>query len=95
MTAQTNYLKIDKTFTKEKEVNIKELQNKIYELSNKLYELENNNNNQIDNNVEDKKYKKNRYDMIFKLNKNTYQKPWETTLIKYNILYDKQLKNYF
>ena len=71
MTAQTNYLKIDKTFTKEKEVNIKELQNKIYELSNKLYELENNNNNQIDNNVEDKNTKK--IDMIFKLNKNTYQ----------------------
>ena len=93
MTAQTNYLKIEKTFTKEKEDNIKELQNKIYELSNKLYELENNNNNQIDNNVEDKNTKK--IDMIFKLNKNTYQKPWETILIKYNILYDEQLKNYF
>ena len=84
-----------KHLLKKKKTILKNNKNKIYELSNKLYELENNNNNQIDNNVEDKKYKKNRYDMIFELNKNTYQKPWETTLIKYNILYDEQLKNYF
>jgi hypothetical protein len=86
LTAQTNYLKIDKSNTKEeKDTIITDLQNKIYDLQN---------NNQIEVKIEDKKYKKNRYDIIFKLNSNPDQKPREDTLKKYNIKYDEQLKKY-
>ena len=86
LTAQTNYLKIDKSNTKEeKDTIITDLQNKIYDLQN---------NNQIEVKIEDKKYKKNRYDIIFKLNSNPDQKPREDTLKKYNIKYDGQLKKY-
>ena len=52
-----------KHLLKKKKTILKNNKNKIYELSNKLYELENYNNNQIDNNVEDKNTRKNRYDI--------------------------------
>ena len=85
MTAQTNYLKISNTESKEdKEDVINSLHNEIYNLKN--------NNTQID--INDKKYKKQRYDIIYKLNTIKGSKPRENTLIKYNITYDPINKIY-
>ena len=85
LTAQTNYLKVSNTESKkDKEDLINSLQNEIYNLKN--------NNTQID--INDKKYKKQRYDIIYKLNTIKGSKPRENTLINYNITYDPINKKY-
>ena len=77
LTAQTNYLKISNDTKEDKEDIINNLQTEIYNLKN-------NNNTQVD--IKDKKYKKQRYDIIYKLNTIKGSKPRENTLIKYNII---------
>jgi hypothetical protein len=85
LTAQTNYLKISNDTKEDKEDIINNLQTEIYNLKN-------NNNTQVD--IKDKKYKKQRYDIIYKLNTIKGSKPRENTLIKYNITYDN-IKNIY
>ena len=82
LTAQKNYLKIDKILTDEKkEEKIDELQNKIYELQSKLNSSEN-------IKIDDKKINKQRRDVIYALNIKGVN-PRESTLIKYNIKFDE------
>lgn len=91
-TAQKNYLKIIN-----KEANSEDcekLKEKVIELEDENKELVNNLNNvNIAPKISEKKYTKNRRDLIYQLNK--YNRVVrESSLTKYNITYDKNLKKY-
>jgi len=96
ITQQRNYLKVDKDKDElndqEKDLKIIELQNEIINLNKKIQELQKLEIKNEDIPIDDKKYKKKRRDVIYMLNKGSL--PRDSTLQKYNIVYDEQLKKY-
>jgi hypothetical protein len=90
-TAQKNYLKI---INKTEDLDCEKLKEKVIELEDENKELVNNLNNvDIVPKISEKKYTKNRRDLIYQLNR--YNRVVrESSLTKYNITYDKILKKY-